>query len=138
VRGWNYSIKLSLICCFCLPDSHELGGGSTERYPGSKSHGHPDYGKSRGSGSDPVFDNNLITNVTAQLGGTAFLHCCVRNLGERPVSRGQKITSLLPDLRFFSKPLFQFIRCIMLEDNIKVSVIKKIENNSGNCRPAQN
>lgn len=35
---------------------------------------------------DPVFDNNLVTNVTVQMGATAFLHCRVRNLGERPVS----------------------------------------------------
>ena len=67
-----------------VSDSHEVGG-STERYPGSRNP--PDFGKGRGNtGSDPVFDNNLVTNVTAQLGGTAFLHCRVRNLGERPVS----------------------------------------------------
>jgi hypothetical protein len=64
-----------------------VGQDSTERYPGSKNSGHTDYGKWRGTGNnDPVFDNNLVTNVTAQLGGTAFLHCRVRNLGERPVS----------------------------------------------------
>jgi hypothetical protein len=65
-----------------------MGKDSTERYPGSKNSGHMDYGKWRESGNnnDPVFDNNLVTNVTAQLGGTAFLHCRVRNLGERPVS----------------------------------------------------
>lgn len=34
----------------------------------------------------PVFDNNLVTNISAQLGGTAFLHCRVRNLAERTVS----------------------------------------------------
>ncbi|XP_063226958.1 hemicentin-2-like [Bacillus rossius redtenbacheri] len=37
-------------------------------------------------GRDPVFDNDLVTNVTAQLGGAAFLRCRVRHLGERPVS----------------------------------------------------
>ena len=64
-----------------------MGEDSTELYPGSKNSGPLDYGKWRGSGTnDPVFDNNLVTNVTAQLGGTAFLHCRVRNLGERPVS----------------------------------------------------
>jgi hypothetical protein len=87
-KALKFKVKLYLICCLCLADSHELGGGSTERYPGSKGFGHPDYGNSRGSGSDPVFDNNLITDVTAQLGETAYLHCRVRNLGERPVSRG--------------------------------------------------
>ncbi|KAK7604791.1 hypothetical protein V9T40_005977 [Parthenolecanium corni] len=32
---------------------------------------------------EPVIDNNTVTNMTVQLGGTAFLHCRVRNLGER-------------------------------------------------------
>ncbi|XP_033211937.1 zwei Ig domain protein zig-8 [Belonocnema kinseyi] len=31
-------------------------------------------------------DNNTVSNETVQLGGTAFLHCEVRNLGERTVS----------------------------------------------------
>ncbi|KAJ4437981.1 hypothetical protein ANN_13920 [Periplaneta americana] len=71
-----------------VDNSHEVGGGSTERYPGSRNPGHPEYGKSRSSSTnDPVFDNNLVTNVTAQLGGTAFLHCRVRNLGERPLDK---------------------------------------------------
>lgn len=36
--------------------------------------------------TEPSFDNNTVSNVTVQLGGTAFLHCRVRNLGERTVS----------------------------------------------------
>nr|CAD7255753.1 unnamed protein product [Timema shepardi] len=35
--------------------------------------------------TEPSFDNNTISNITVQLGGTAFLHCRVRNLGERTV-----------------------------------------------------
>ncbi|XP_003427286.1 zwei Ig domain protein zig-8 [Nasonia vitripennis] len=31
-------------------------------------------------------ENNTVSNVTVQLGGTAFLHCKVRNLAERTVS----------------------------------------------------
>lgn len=31
-------------------------------------------------------DNNTVSNVTVQLGGTAFLHCKVRNIGERSIS----------------------------------------------------
>ncbi|KAF7989864.1 hypothetical protein HCN44_008538 [Aphidius gifuensis] len=31
-------------------------------------------------------DNNTVSNVTVQLGGTAFLHCKVRNLAERSIS----------------------------------------------------
>ena len=36
--------------------------------------------------TEPSFDNNTMSNITVQLGGTAFLHCRVRNLGERTVS----------------------------------------------------
>ncbi|CAB3370260.1 Hypothetical predicted protein [Cloeon dipterum] len=36
--------------------------------------------------NEPTFDNNTISNVTVQLGGSAFLHCRVRNLGERTIS----------------------------------------------------
>ncbi|KAL1138234.1 hypothetical protein AAG570_009923, partial [Ranatra chinensis] len=36
--------------------------------------------------TEPSFDNNTVVNNTVQLGGTAFLHCRVRNLGERTVS----------------------------------------------------
>ncbi|RZF41348.1 hypothetical protein LSTR_LSTR000062 [Laodelphax striatellus] len=36
--------------------------------------------------TEPSFDNNTVSNVTVQLGGTAFLHCRVRNLGERTIS----------------------------------------------------
>ncbi|XP_073970659.1 vascular endothelial growth factor receptor 1-like [Rhodnius prolixus] len=34
----------------------------------------------------PVFDTSVITNNTAPLGGTAYLHCKVRNLNHRAVS----------------------------------------------------
>ncbi|CAB0012162.1 unnamed protein product [Nesidiocoris tenuis] len=34
----------------------------------------------------PAFDTNLVTNTTAQLGATAYLHCRVRNLNNRAVS----------------------------------------------------
>ncbi|XP_054277442.1 hemicentin-2 [Macrosteles quadrilineatus] len=36
--------------------------------------------------TEPSFDNNTVSNITVQLGGTAFLHCRVRNLGERTIS----------------------------------------------------
>nr|CAD7406027.1 unnamed protein product [Timema cristinae] len=79
-------------------DSREVGIFSTERIP---SRGSSQSGSSGpGTRSDPVFDNNLVTNVTAQLGGTAFLRCRVRNLGERPgvaflLSRELNRTSVL-------------------------------------------
>lgn len=34
----------------------------------------------------PVFDTTVVTNVSAPLGGTAFLHCRVRYLTARTVS----------------------------------------------------
>ena len=34
----------------------------------------------------PQFDSNLVTNVTVQLGESAYLRCRVRNLGEHKVS----------------------------------------------------
>jgi len=60
---------------------------ATEKYPWQNPW-YKDYGKFRKNrkNNDPVFDLNMVTNVTAQLGGTAFLHCRVKNLGERPVS----------------------------------------------------
>ncbi|XP_050524072.1 hemicentin-2-like [Daktulosphaira vitifoliae] len=36
--------------------------------------------------SPPIFDGPNITNATARLGESAFLHCTVRNLQQRPVS----------------------------------------------------
>nr|CAD7266783.1 unnamed protein product [Timema shepardi] len=68
-----------------MSDSREVGILSTERIPSRGSSQSGSLGP--GTRSDPVFDNNLVTNVTAQLGGTAFLRCRVRNLGERPVRK---------------------------------------------------
>ncbi|XKL63089.1 hypothetical protein PGB90_005453 [Kerria lacca] len=34
----------------------------------------------------PTFENDLITNITAQQGSVAILPCHVRNLGDRPVT----------------------------------------------------
>ncbi|XP_065207597.1 neuronal growth regulator 1 isoform X2 [Planococcus citri] len=36
--------------------------------------------------TEPIFDNNTVSNMTVQLGSTAYLHCRVRNLGERTIS----------------------------------------------------
>jgi hypothetical protein len=40
------------------------------------------------SDDGPIFDNSLVTNVTAQLGGTAHLQCKVLNVkqDDHPVS----------------------------------------------------
>ncbi|CAB3373859.1 Hypothetical predicted protein [Cloeon dipterum] len=68
-------------------DSRENYLSATEKYPWQNPW-FKDYGKFRKNrkNNDPLFDQNMVTNVTAQLGGTAFLHCRVKNLGERPVS----------------------------------------------------
>jgi len=44
-------------------------------------------------------DNNTVSNVTVQLGGTAFLHCKVRNLAERTVSDAEVRKQLCNSLR---------------------------------------
>ena len=52
-----------------------------------------DYRPSVVSSEDgPVFDNSLVTNITAQFGGTAHLPCKVRNIkhADNPVSIWQK------------------------------------------------
>ena len=50
----------------------------------------------------PVFDNSLVTNVTAQLGGTAHLQCKVLNIRDKdnPVSVSG------PNFFFQSKPQY--------------------------------
>ena len=48
----------------------------------------PDFRPSIPVAEGPVFDNSLVTNVTAQLGGTAHLQCKVLNIRDKdnPVS----------------------------------------------------
>ncbi|GFG32046.1 hypothetical protein Cfor_06837, partial [Coptotermes formosanus] len=120
-------------------NSHEMGEDSTERYPGSKHSDHMDYGKWRGSGNnDPVFDNNLITNVTAQLGGTAFLHCRVRNLGERPVSWIRRrdwhiLTSGL--FTYTNDERFQVVHTEGGDDwNLQIKYVQKRDNGTYECQ----
>lgn len=56
----------------------------------SKAAQHPGYMQPTSQPDDlPMFDTNLVTNSTAQLGGTAYLHCRVRNLNNRAVSNVQ-------------------------------------------------
>lgn len=52
-------------------------------------------------------DNNTVSNVTVQLGGTAFLHCKVRNLADRTVSDAEvsDFLSAFPDTLLFSVSL---------------------------------
>lgn len=37
--------------------------------------------------TEPLLDNTTETNLTVPFGSTAYLHCRVRNLGERTVSK---------------------------------------------------
>lgn len=71
---------------FFFSDVHDNDFDATTERPPWANPQHPDYKGAGKNPNDPIFDNNLVTNVTVQLGGTAFLHCRVRNLGERPVS----------------------------------------------------
>lgn len=88
---WINTQSIFLTLSFPAPlvsgDSREAFPTATEKYPWQNPW-YKDYGKFRKNrkNNDPVFDLNMVTNVTAQLGGTAFLHCRVKNLGERPVS----------------------------------------------------
>ena len=41
---------------------------------------------------EPNFDSNTTSNITVQMGATAFLYCRVRNLGERTVSADVRVT----------------------------------------------
>lgn len=58
--------------------------------------------------TEPTFDNNTISNVTVQLGGSAFLHCRVRNLGERTVSGEVRIPNSVLSLFYHVSP---HVRC---------------------------
>ncbi|KAE8744469.1 hypothetical protein FOCC_FOCC008944 [Frankliniella occidentalis] len=46
----------------------------------------PQGAKTGGRKELPQFDSNLVTNVTVQLGESAYLRCRVRNLGEHKAS----------------------------------------------------
>lgn len=39
--------------------------------------------------AEAVGQNNTITNITVQLGATAYLHCHVRSGGDRTISGGE-------------------------------------------------
>ncbi|XP_066998467.2 lachesin isoform X2 [Anabrus simplex] len=113
-------------------DSREVGGGSTERYPSKNAQGRRT--------NDPVFDNNLVTNVTAQLGGTAFLHCRVRNLGERPVSWVRRrdwhiLTSGL--FTYTNDERFQVVHTTGGEDwTLQIKYVQKRDNGTYECQVA--
>ncbi|KAI5692788.1 hypothetical protein M8J75_001253 [Diaphorina citri] len=86
----------------------------------------------------PVFDNTEITNVTAQLGTTAFLPCRVRNLGERAVSWVRRrdwhiLTSGV--LTYTNDARFQVIHTDGSDDwNLQIKFLQKRDNGTYECQ----
>lgn len=52
-----------------------------------------DYAKAESLASGD--NNNTVTNVTVQLGATAYLHCHVRNTGDRALSGAEVCLSFI-------------------------------------------
>lgn len=44
--------------------------------------------------AEALGQNNTVTNITVQLGATAYLHCHVRSGGDRTISGGEVILIL--------------------------------------------
>ncbi|XP_063242545.1 hemicentin-1-like [Bacillus rossius redtenbacheri] len=110
--------------------------GSTERTPGAGL-GPPPRGR---ASAEPVFDNNLVTNVTAQLGGAAFLRCRVRNLGGRPVSwvrrRDWHILTSGP-LTYTNDERFQVVHAAGGDDwDLQIKYVQKRDNGTYECQVA--
>lgn len=47
----------------------------------------------KGEGGISPLDNNTVTNVTVQLGATAYLHCHVRSIGDRSM-QGSEVSQI--------------------------------------------
>ncbi|XP_039276882.1 uncharacterized protein LOC111046726 [Nilaparvata lugens] len=91
-----------------------------------------------GDGDMPVFDNNMVTNITAQLGGTAFLHCRVRKLGERTVSwvrrRDWHILTSGP-LTYTNDERFQVVHAEHSTDwNLQIKYVQQRDNGTYECQ----
>uniref|UniRef100_A0A8D8QDL5 Hemicentin-2 n=1 Tax=Cacopsylla melanoneura TaxID=428564 RepID=A0A8D8QDL5_9HEMI len=86
----------------------------------------------------PVFDNAEVTNITAQLGTTAFLPCRVRNLGERAVSWVRRrdwhiLTSGV--LTYTNDARFQVIHTDGSDDwNLQIKFLQKRDNGTYECQ----
>ncbi|XP_054278341.1 uncharacterized protein LOC128997052 [Macrosteles quadrilineatus] len=88
----------------------------------------------------PVFDNTLITNISAQLGGTAFLHCRVRNANDLRVSwvrrRDWHIISS-GALTYTNDERFQVIHNENTEDwDLQIKFVQKRDNGTYECQVA--
>lgn len=50
---------------------------------------HPNYEDYSRAEASVGYDNNTVTNVTVQLGATAYLHCRVRSSPDRTIGGGE-------------------------------------------------
>ncbi|XP_039276755.1 hemicentin-1 [Nilaparvata lugens] len=88
----------------------------------------------------PRFDRTVTTNVTAQLGGTAFLNCRVFKLGERTVSWVRRrdwhiLTSGV--LTYTNDERFQAVHADNTEDwNLQIKYVQKRDNGTYECQVA--
>ncbi|XP_050296546.1 hemicentin-2-like [Anthonomus grandis grandis] len=63
-----------------------------EKYTGWKQLWHPNFEDYSRAEAAVGYDNNTITNVTVQLGATAYLHCKVRSSAERTLGGGEQVS----------------------------------------------
>ncbi|RZF35091.1 hypothetical protein LSTR_LSTR009683 [Laodelphax striatellus] len=88
----------------------------------------------------PMFDNDMVTNITAQLGGTAFLNCRIRQLGERAVSWVRRrdwhiLTSGV--LTYTNDERFQVVHTDDTDDwNLQIKYVQKRDNGTYECQVA--
>ncbi|XP_049788235.1 hemicentin-2-like [Schistocerca gregaria] len=88
--------------------------------------------------TEPTFDNNTVSNVTVQLGGTAFLHCRVRNLGERTISWVRRrdwhiLTSGL--FTYTNDERFQVLHAEGSDDwTLQIKYVQKRDNGTYECQ----
>ncbi|KAK9501777.1 hypothetical protein O3M35_012448 [Rhynocoris fuscipes] len=86
----------------------------------------------------PVFDTNLVTNSTAQLGGTAYLHCRVRNLNNRAVSWVRRrdwhiLTSAM--FTYTNDERFQVLHTEGSDDwTLQIKYVQKRDNGAYECQ----
>lgn len=59
-----------------------------EKYTDWKQLWHPNYEDYSRAEASLVLDNNTVTNVTVQMGATAYLHCRVRHTPDRALGGG--------------------------------------------------
>ncbi|XP_066908100.1 limbic system-associated membrane protein-like [Halyomorpha halys] len=88
----------------------------------------------------PVFDTTLVTNVTAQLGTTAFLHCRVKNLKNRAVSWVRKrdwhiLTSAM--FTYTNDERFQVLHTEGSDDwTLQIKYVQKRDDGAYECQVA--